>query len=49
MLQRLESKLIELNLTSRGERKGFALEKGAEFGAMCEFDQNEDTFLVYFN
>ena len=29
--QRFQSKLNEFNLTSRGERKGFALEKGAEF------------------
>ena len=31
MLQRFQSKLNEFNLTSRGERKGFALEKSAEF------------------
>ena len=31
VLQRFSSKLNELNLTSRGERKGFAFEKSAEF------------------
>jgi len=31
VLQRFQSKLNEFNLTSRGERKGFALEKSAEF------------------
>ena len=31
VLERFQSKLNEFNLTSRGERKGFALEKSAEF------------------
>ena len=31
VLHRFQSKLNEFNLTSRGERKGFALEKSAEF------------------
>ena len=31
VLQRFQSKLNEFNLTSRGERKGFALEKSAKF------------------
>ena len=31
VLQRFQSKLNESNLASRGERKGFALEKSAEF------------------
>ena len=31
VVQRFQSKLNEFNLTSRGERKGFALEKSAEF------------------
>ena len=31
VVQRFQSKLNEFNLTSRGERKGFALEKSAQF------------------
>ena len=31
VLQRFQSKLNEFNLTSRGERKGFALEKSADY------------------
>ena len=31
VLQRFPSKLIEFNLTSRGESKGFAIEKSPEF------------------
>ena len=31
VLQRFQSKLNEFHLTSRGESKGFALEKSAEF------------------
>ena len=31
VLQRFQVKLNEFNLTSREERKGFALEKSAEF------------------
>ena len=31
VLQRFRLKLNEFNLTSRGERKGFALEKSAQF------------------
>jgi len=30
-VQRFQSKLNEFNLTSRGERKGFALEKSTQF------------------
>jgi len=31
VVQRFQSKLNEFNLTSRGEREGFTLEKSAEF------------------
>ena len=31
VVQRFQSQVNEFNLTSRGERKGFALEKSAEF------------------
>ena len=31
VLQRFQSKLNEFNLTSQGDRKGFALEKNVEF------------------
>ena len=31
VVQRFQSKLNEFNSTSRGERKGFALEKSAQF------------------